>query len=69
MTSTATTPTIPKSAAVTEPRRCGMLSNPNFTTEAIWENQLNIHSLSSSQRVSHAQPHRCHCRKNSRYQP
>jgi hypothetical protein len=26
--------------AATAPRRCGMLSNPNFVMETIWENQL-----------------------------
>ncbi len=39
-TSTATTPAMPQTAAATEPSRCGMLSRPNFVTEATWEFQL-----------------------------
>ena len=39
-TSTATTPAMPMTVAATAPRRCGMLSSPNFVMEAIWEIQL-----------------------------
>src|SRR5437763_229360 len=57
-TSTPTTPTIPKRAAATEPRRCGKLNRPNLATDIICEIQLNIMKSVSSQRISHAQPHR-----------
>ena len=39
-TRTATTPAMPKTAAATEPRRCGMLSKPNLLTAATCESQL-----------------------------
>jgi hypothetical protein len=31
---------MPNTVAATVPRRCGMLSNPNFVMDPIWENQL-----------------------------
>jgi hypothetical protein len=31
---------MPKTVAATVPRRCGMLSSPNFVMDPIWEIQL-----------------------------
>src|SRR5262249_49620697 len=70
-TRTATTPATPITAAITDPRRCGMPIRPNFVTEATWENQLRgpeaiWKNLHSTQGVSDSEAHGLKCRQRAR---
>src|SRR6266404_4387030 len=64
-TRTPTTPAMPITAAMTEPRRCGMPIKPNLVTAPTCESQLmGPDILHSPQRVGDAQAHRAHRRED-----